>query len=169
VLAYSAEEAERLRHRNNIGPEYVLLGLLREEKCWAASLLQERGLSVERLRKELASGGADSSESLGEALQSTLLKYLESLQNELGILAAGPHIYVKPDRLPLTPPFLFIEILLPTDRLGEVRQRVDEHLAVGLRYVWMFDPGTHHVYIATPAAGLQEFTGDVLRTENPTL
>ena len=32
VLAYGAEEAERLNHKH-IGTEHLLLGLLREEKC----------------------------------------------------------------------------------------------------------------------------------------
>jgi ATP-dependent Clp protease ATP-binding subunit ClpC len=38
VLAYGAEEAERLNHKH-IGTEHLLLGLLREEKCFAAQLL----------------------------------------------------------------------------------------------------------------------------------
>src|SRR3981081_4704644 len=42
VLAYAAEEAERLRH-GHIGTEHLLLGLLREEKCFAAEILHERG------------------------------------------------------------------------------------------------------------------------------
>src|SRR6266851_4836414 len=42
VLAYAAEEAERLSHKH-IGTEHLLLGLLREEKCFAAEILQERG------------------------------------------------------------------------------------------------------------------------------
>ena len=42
VLAYAAEEAERLGHKH-IGTEHLLLGLLREEKCLAAQILQERG------------------------------------------------------------------------------------------------------------------------------
>src|ERR1044072_1412096 len=33
VLAYAAEEAERLSHKH-IGTEHLLLGLLREEKCF---------------------------------------------------------------------------------------------------------------------------------------
>ena len=40
---------------------------------------------------------------------------------------------------------------------------------MGLRYVWVFDPGTGHVYTAMPAAGLHEFKGGVLRTEDPVL
>ena len=45
VLAYAAEEAERLCHKH-IGTEHLLLGLLREEKCFAAEILQERGLRL---------------------------------------------------------------------------------------------------------------------------
>ena len=52
VLAYAAEEAERLSHKH-IGTEHLLLGLLREEKCFAAEILQERGLRLPAIREEL--------------------------------------------------------------------------------------------------------------------
>jgi len=47
VLAYSAEEAERLNH-NHIGTEHLLLGVLREEKCFGARLLNARGVTLEK-------------------------------------------------------------------------------------------------------------------------
>jgi ATP-dependent Clp protease ATP-binding subunit ClpC len=53
VLAYAAEEAERLSHKH-IGTEHLLLGLLREEKCFAAEILHERGLKLIAIREELA-------------------------------------------------------------------------------------------------------------------
>jgi ATP-dependent Clp protease ATP-binding subunit ClpC len=53
VLAYSWEEAERLSHKH-IGTEHLLLGLLREEKCFAAQLLNDRGVRLETAREELA-------------------------------------------------------------------------------------------------------------------
>jgi len=53
VLAYAAEEAERLGHKH-IGTEHLLLGLLREERCFAAELLKERGIKLEAVREELA-------------------------------------------------------------------------------------------------------------------
>src|SRR5882724_12202465 len=53
VLAYAAEEAERLNHKH-IGTEHLLLGLLREEKCFAAEILHERGLRLSTIREELA-------------------------------------------------------------------------------------------------------------------
>jgi ATP-dependent Clp protease ATP-binding subunit ClpC len=52
ALAYAAEEAERLSHRH-IGCEHLLLGLLREEKSFAAEMLHERGLRISAIREEL--------------------------------------------------------------------------------------------------------------------
>jgi ATP-dependent Clp protease ATP-binding subunit ClpC len=52
VLAHAAEEAERMRDRH-IGTEHLLLGLLREEKSFAAELLRERGVSLEQVRQSL--------------------------------------------------------------------------------------------------------------------
>lgn len=50
VLAYGAEEAERLGDRH-IGTEHLFLGLLREEKCFAAEILRERGISLDSARE----------------------------------------------------------------------------------------------------------------------
>ena len=52
VLAFAAEEAERLSHKH-IGTEHLLLGLLREDKSFAAEMLHERGLRLTSLREEL--------------------------------------------------------------------------------------------------------------------
>jgi ATP-dependent Clp protease ATP-binding subunit ClpC len=53
VLAYAAEEAERLGHKH-IGTEHLLLGLLREKKCFGAEILHERNIRLESAREELA-------------------------------------------------------------------------------------------------------------------
>ena len=53
VLAYAAEEAERLNHKH-IGTEHLLLGLLREDKCFAAEILHERGLRLNHVREDVA-------------------------------------------------------------------------------------------------------------------
>src|SRR6516225_5129033 len=53
VLAYAAEEAERLSHKH-IGTEHLLLGLLREEKCFAAEILYGCGLRLETVREEMS-------------------------------------------------------------------------------------------------------------------
>lgn len=52
ALQFASEEAEALSHKH-IGTEHLLMGLLREEKCFAAQLLVERGVDLEQLRKEL--------------------------------------------------------------------------------------------------------------------
>src|SRR5258708_11633297 len=52
VLVHAAEEAERLSHKH-VGTEHLLLGLLREEKCFAAEILHERGLHLPTIREEL--------------------------------------------------------------------------------------------------------------------
>src|SRR6266849_2181202 len=59
VLAYAGEEAERLAHKH-IGTEHLLLGLLREEKCFSAQILVEPGVGkrtiVARLARRIADG-----------------------------------------------------------------------------------------------------------------
>ena len=52
VLAYGAEEAERFKHKH-IGTEHLLVGLLREDKCFAARLLHEQGLTIDSVREQL--------------------------------------------------------------------------------------------------------------------
>jgi len=52
VLPYAAEEADSLKHKH-IGTAHLLLGLLREEKCFAAEILYGRGLRLAAVRKEL--------------------------------------------------------------------------------------------------------------------
>jgi hypothetical protein len=49
ILHYASEEADRLGHRH-IGTEHLLLGLLLERDCFAAHLLNERGISLEGVR-----------------------------------------------------------------------------------------------------------------------
>ncbi len=52
VLAFAAEEAERLRH-GYIGTEHLLLGLLREEGSVAATILAARGLRLPAVRDDI--------------------------------------------------------------------------------------------------------------------
>jgi ATP-dependent Clp protease ATP-binding subunit ClpC len=52
VLRFAAEEAERLRHRH-IGPEHLLVGILRESGCLGATLLIEKGVQLDTVREEI--------------------------------------------------------------------------------------------------------------------
>ena len=58
ILAYTAEEAERLNHRH-IGTEHLLLGILREEQCVAAQILHKRDLRLNTIREELSRSVVD--------------------------------------------------------------------------------------------------------------
>ena len=52
VLAYAAEEAARL-DQPVIETEHLLLGLLREEKSFAAEILRERGVTLSQSRDDI--------------------------------------------------------------------------------------------------------------------
>ncbi len=60
VLAYAAEEAERLGHKH-LGTEHLLLGLLREENCFAQGILKERGIELESIRESLGKNPVEAS------------------------------------------------------------------------------------------------------------
>jgi ATP-dependent Clp protease ATP-binding subunit ClpA len=64
VLSFAGEEAERLSHRH-IGTDHLLLGLLREEKCFAAEILHGRGLRLALVRKEVAKSSPTGEEPRG--------------------------------------------------------------------------------------------------------
>jgi len=53
ALQFGAEESDRLLH-NFIGPEHLLLGLLREGDSVAASVLRDRGLPLDEVRQRVA-------------------------------------------------------------------------------------------------------------------
>ena len=52
VLQYAAEEADRLLH-TYIGTEHLLLGILREERSVAASILYEKGMRLASVRDDI--------------------------------------------------------------------------------------------------------------------
>ncbi|HEX5108938.1 MAG TPA: ATP-dependent Clp protease ATP-binding subunit [Vicinamibacterales bacterium] len=53
VLQFAADEADRLLH-NYIGTEHLLLGILREERSVAASILMEKGMRLQSVRDDIA-------------------------------------------------------------------------------------------------------------------
>ena len=52
VLQHAAEEADRLLH-NYIGTEHLLLGILREDRSVAASILAEKGMRLNTVREDI--------------------------------------------------------------------------------------------------------------------
>ena len=55
ILAYSAEEAERLFHRH-INTDHLLIGVVREEDGMAGQILRSAGLNVAAVRQQLNLG-----------------------------------------------------------------------------------------------------------------
>ena len=63
------------------------------------------------------------------------------------------------------PPFLCIEILSHRDPHAEMRDRIQDYLSFGVRYVWLIDARTPRGQILS-SAGIRAARG-VLTTENP--
>ena len=51
--------------------------------------------------------------------------------------------------------------------MSRVETRINDYLAMGVRYVWVLDPETKQAFIATAAKGLQEIKSGVLSTDSP--
>jgi ATP-dependent Clp protease ATP-binding subunit ClpC len=72
VLAYAAEEAESLGHRH-IGSEHLLLGMLREEQCFAAELLRKHGVSLGAMRDKIGKDAGQSGMGVGGGFASSTI------------------------------------------------------------------------------------------------
>ena len=81
VLAYAAEEAERLSH-HHIGTEHLLLGLLREEEAFAAQILTGRGLRLSKVREELARHSHEGAQTPRRSLNDDLNPYISDLVDQ---------------------------------------------------------------------------------------
>jgi ATP-dependent Clp protease ATP-binding subunit ClpC len=53
AMGAAEDEANRLNN-NRIGTEHLLLGILREDECFAAKLLNERGVNLQMIRGRLS-------------------------------------------------------------------------------------------------------------------
>jgi ATP-dependent Clp protease ATP-binding subunit ClpA len=185
ILAYAAEEAERLNHRH-IGTVHLLLGMLRETDSLAASILRAHGVALDEVRTR-ATEGKSPSERRGsvEGRRRIFLKITGKFRSFSGALTLlhhpiqiAPGIIRSPDICVVTdesveptlnrPPFLCIDIPTDTEPFREAEAAIDDYLKLGVRYVWLIS-ATGHVYTATVETGLREFKDSVLRTENPTL
>jgi Uma2 family endonuclease len=64
-----------------------------------------------------------------------------------------------------TPPLIAIEILSPEDRVGRMRQKIDDYLAFGVPNVWLIDPQERRAFVYT-AEGSVESADLVLRAHD---
>ncbi len=78
------------------------------------------------------------------------------------IVIAGP----RPARIVVRPPLLCIEVLSPEDSMKDMRERVDDYLALGVPDVWVINPIQWRAFHYTPE-GMREVKDGILRTANP--
>jgi len=68
------------------------------------------------------------------------------------------------DRIITFAPLLCIEVLSSDDRLGDVQERVDDYVRLGVRDIWVIDPWKRLAYEAS-SDGFRRATGDRLRVQ----
>ena len=73
VLAYAAEEAERLGHQH-IGTEHLFLGLLREPESNIGKMLIDRSIDVKTVRETLARESSQSGSGTGSGRASAIVQ-----------------------------------------------------------------------------------------------
>lgn len=117
-------------------------------------------------------------------LQGLLTHYLISRERQFGIsvlpeqrvqvkarrfrvpditVIAGP---VPSDQIIVSPPFLCIEILSPSDRMTEMQERIDDYINFGVTYVWVINPRNRRTFIYH-SDGVEEVRDGILRTKDP--
>jgi Uma2 family endonuclease len=63
-------------------------------------------------------------------------------------------------------PELVIEIMSPTDRWEEVREKLTDYFSIGIEQVWIVEPGNRKVLVYRSSIDVQEFgEGDALVSE----
>lgn len=94
ILFYASEESRHLNNKH-IGPEHLLLGLVREEKSIAAEILFQYGLRVQDVRDEISrqSGEPGPASSSGELVKTpSLQEFTRDLTSEAALGKLDPLI-----------------------------------------------------------------------------
>ena len=65
------------------------------------------------------------------------------------------------EEVPTTPPLVCIEVLSPEDRWLGVEKRIADFLAMGVQWIWIFDPKRRRVFEYTKS-GKREVLEDLL-------
>ncbi len=100
ALAYAAEEADSLSSKH-ISTEHLLLGLLREQKCFAAEYLHEHGVRLAPVREELKRAAHKYSESEKFVREAALPEDVVEQQNRVSVIfqsvreAVAQHDFAK--------------------------------------------------------------------------
>ncbi len=129
VLAWAAEESERMKHKH-IGTPHLLLGLFREEKSFAAQLLRERGLTLDTARERVQEPEPPLAEG-GSACIAALDQWLAERKARGGIWAVrhervgdrATHFAIYAGDQPQEDEGA--QDMAPTEKLTEIQKRID--------------------------------------------
>jgi Clp amino terminal domain, pathogenicity island component len=185
VLAYGAEESERMSHKE-IGTPHLFLGLLREEQCFAAQLLREQGVVLESAREQVQQ--LEPSAARASTFVDGLRKWLVGREANGGIWiveqrstgSATTHFAIyagdppkgggTQDEIDILSrvPLLCIDIIRG-ELFTSVQKRCDDFIAEGVREVWVLNPELKRAYTVTRTEGLREFKSEILKIASPPL
>lgn len=70
--------------------------------------------------------------------------------------------------IPLCPDFV-LELRSPTDRLIDLKEKMEEYLANGARLGWLLDPQDKRVYVYTPGREVESIDGALTISGEPVL
>lgn len=59
------------------------------------------------------------------------------------------------ERIPVSPPYIVVEIVSPGDRYTEIHEKLDEYRHWGIRHIWLVDPASQNFSVYDDA-GLRE-------------
>src|SRR5215472_11891241 len=93
------------------------------------------------------------------SIQTAIASYFYTRQKQLGItVVVEQRVQVRATRFRIPdvcvvlgqpdgqifrrPPFVCIEVLSKDDSLNQMRDKVEDYLAMGVRYVWLLDPAS---------------------------
>lgn len=119
-------------------------------------------------------------------IQAELAYWFRSRRKELGVwvgtelrvIVSGNRVRIpdvtvvlgeKPQERFLTQtPFLVIEVLSERDTLDNIQDRVDDYVAMGIRWIWVINPRTRRGWFYRDHALVEAIDG-MLRTEGPVI
>jgi len=123
VLAYGAEESERLKDKF-IGTPHLLLGLLREERSFPAQLLLKQGLTLDSVRRQVQMQHSETPSSHGgaPAVIAGLDRWLADLRAASGLWTVKQDLVAN-----TTAPFAIYtsDPSKENDKLRQAQMRID--------------------------------------------
>jgi Uma2 family endonuclease len=75
-------------------------------------------------------------------------------------LSSGRWPEAPPDGFIEVAPELVVEIMSPTDRWQDVRQKLVEYFAIGVRWVWIVEPANRTVLVFRSTTDMQQYGMD---------